>query len=167
MNCCSQSAYNFKIAFLIDRTTLWQEFMRHHVIVIEENSEQNLHILPNLSSFFGLRSSGRFHWNDWALDIHPWFVTSYDLLEEIWIVVERPQHFLSDVHAFSNFGTIFVAVRFMYKASVKIAWHEPTNMPTSSAILQIVIRQLSKFQQLLTCSGGQNERRQWHLLCLP
>ena len=29
---------------LIDRTTLWQEFMMHHAIAIEENSEQNLHI---------------------------------------------------------------------------------------------------------------------------
>ena len=44
MNCLAQSAHNFKIVFPIDRTTLWQVFMMHQVIAIEENSEQNLHI---------------------------------------------------------------------------------------------------------------------------
>ena len=37
---------------IIDRTTLWQEFMMHHAIAIEEDSEQNLHIWPNLTCFF-------------------------------------------------------------------------------------------------------------------
>ena len=41
MNGFAQSAHNF----LIDRTTLWQEFMMHHGIAIEEN----LHIWPNLA----------------------------------------------------------------------------------------------------------------------
>ena len=40
----AQSAHNFKVVFLINRTTLWQEFMLHHSIAIEDNSEQNLHI---------------------------------------------------------------------------------------------------------------------------
>ena len=43
-NCFAQSPHNLKVVFLIDRTTLWQEFMIHHAIVIDENSEQNLHI---------------------------------------------------------------------------------------------------------------------------
>ena len=34
---------------------------------------------------------------------------------------------------FCNFGIIFAAARFMPKTSVKIAWHEPNEMPTSSA----------------------------------
>ena len=42
MNYFAQSAHNFKVAFVIDRTTLWEEFMMHHFIAIEENSEQNL-----------------------------------------------------------------------------------------------------------------------------
>ena len=44
--------------------------MMDHAIAIEENSKQNLNIYPNLTSFFGLGSSGRFHWDDRALDLH-------------------------------------------------------------------------------------------------
>ena len=51
-NCFTQPAHNFKVVFLIDRTTLWQEFMMHHIIAIEKNSEQILHIWPNLMYFF-------------------------------------------------------------------------------------------------------------------
>ena len=42
--CFPQSTHNFKVVFLIDRTTLWQDFMMQHAIAIEEGSEQNLHI---------------------------------------------------------------------------------------------------------------------------
>ena len=45
---------------------------------------------------------------------------------------------------FSNFGTIFSALGFMTKTSVKIAWHEPNDMPTSSATSRVVIRRLSR-----------------------
>ena len=31
-NCFTQLTHNFKIVFLIDRNTLWQEFMMHHAI---------------------------------------------------------------------------------------------------------------------------------------
>ena len=31
-NCFMQSAYNFKVVFLIERTTLWQEFMMYYAI---------------------------------------------------------------------------------------------------------------------------------------
>ena len=34
-NCFSQSAHKFKGEFLIDRMTLWQEFMMHHAFKIE------------------------------------------------------------------------------------------------------------------------------------
>ena len=74
--CFAQSAHNFNVVFLIDHTTLWQEFMMHHAIAIEENTEQ---IWPT----FG----------------HPWFVTSYDLFEQILVGVKRRQHLLSNVHA--------------------------------------------------------------------
>ena len=47
-NYFAQSAHNFKIVFLIERTTLRQIFMMHHAIAIEvKKSEQNLHIWPN------------------------------------------------------------------------------------------------------------------------
>ena len=50
--CVSDELHNFKVVFLINRTSLWQEFMMHHAIAIEENSEQNHHILPNLTFFW-------------------------------------------------------------------------------------------------------------------
>ena len=112
-------------------TILW------HAIAIEENSEQNLYICPNLTCFF--RS-----WLYWALSlrwlafginviaIHSWLVTNYDFFEQMWIVVERSMR-RSFWSKFSNFGTIFAATRFMPEASVKIACHEPYDMPTSIA----------------------------------
>ena len=48
------SARKSKVVFLIDRTTLRQEFMMLHTIAIEENSEQNLLISPNLSGGMGV-----------------------------------------------------------------------------------------------------------------
>ena len=44
---------------------------------------------------------------------------------------------------FSKFGTNFAATCFRPKISEKIAWHEPNNMPTSSATSLIVIRRFS------------------------
>ena len=41
---------------------------------------------------------------------------------------------------FCNFGTIFTSARFMPKTSIKIAWHEPNDMPTSSvSFLQVIV----------------------------
>ena len=36
-NCLALSVHNFKIVFLIDRMTLYQEFMIYNAIAIEEN----------------------------------------------------------------------------------------------------------------------------------
>ena len=44
---------------------------------------------------------------------------------------------------FSNYGTNFAATRFRPIMSEKIAWHEPTDMPTSSATSLILIRRFS------------------------
>ena len=105
--CLAQSAHNFKVVFLIDPTTLWQEFMMHHAIASEENSQLNLHIWPNLTCFFLFRLFWalplrwlEFGCTSWSYMVrHTWLVTSYDLFEQIWIVVERRPHLLSDVHA--------------------------------------------------------------------
>ena len=63
---------------------------------------------------------------------------------------------------FSNFGTIFAITRFLPKTSVKIAWHQLNDRPTSSATCLIVMRRLSKIIfftalifSLLTCSVNQ------------
>ena len=50
--CFVQSAHSVKVVVLIDHTTLWQKFMMHHTIAIEETNEQNLHIWLNLTCFF-------------------------------------------------------------------------------------------------------------------
>ena len=120
-----ESAHNFKVVFLIDHTTFWHEFMMHHAIEIKENREQNLYIWPNLMSFFWCWLLWRLPlgWLDFGFNvifIHPWFVTSSDLSEQIWILA-----------------------RFMSNPSVKIAWHEPNNMPRSSVTFLIVIRRLT------------------------
>ena len=54
---------------------------------------------------------------------------------------------------FSNFGTIFAATRYISKTSVKIAWHEPNDMPTSLATSLIVIRRLSNFSSVVDMIG--------------
>ena len=66
-NCFEQSAYKFKVVFLIDRTILRQEFMMHHAIAIEVNSEQKLDIWPNLTCFF-------LSWLFWTLPLG-WLVS--------------------------------------------------------------------------------------------
>ena len=45
---------------------------------------------------------------------------------------------------FSNIETILAASRFMPTTTTKIAWHEPNDMPSSSATSLIVIQRLSK-----------------------
>ena len=123
--------------------------MMHHAIASEEISKQNLHIWPNLMCFFRcwLFRTFPLGWFGVGFNvtaIHRLLVTSYDLFKQIWIVVEHRQHLLSDVNVtwlcfclkFSNFATIFVGTRFMPKTSVKIAKHEPNDMPTSSAASQ-------------------------------
>ena len=54
-NCFEQSAHNFKVVCLIDRTTLWQEFMMHLAITIEENGEENLRGNRRRNIFFIFR----------------------------------------------------------------------------------------------------------------
>ena len=97
-NWFAYSAHNFKVVLIIDRTTKnrwsWQEFIMHHDIAIEKNSEQNLHIWSNLRCFFGC-------WHFWTLPlkwlcfvsnvlaIHPWFITSYDIYEQIFNISMR------------------------------------------------------------------------------
>ena len=123
----------------------------HYAMIIKENSEQNLDIWPNLTCFFrswwfSVLTLGRLCFGFDVTTIYSWFVTSYNLFKQIWILVDVIQDSLSDGHAtgflskFSNFRTNFAATRFRPKISKKIAWHEPTDMSTSSAISLIVIR---------------------------
>ena len=94
-NCLVQSTHNLKVLLLIDRPTLWQEFLVHHAIAIEENSKQNLPIWPNLTlcnalldisnsfcSIFLLLNRSKTGWLGFAFNViamHPLF----DLFEQI------------------------------------------------------------------------------------
>ena len=129
-------AFNFTVVFLIDRTTLWQEFMIHHAIAIEENCQQNLHIRSNLMCFFCF-----FHFRTLTLGcleigfhviaLHQCFVTCYDLFEQIWLLLNvvsiswtmlMRQCFCA---RFSNIWTICSGALFIPKTPVKIAWYVP------------------------------------------
>ena len=81
-----KSAHNFKAVFLINYTTLWQEFIMHNAIVVDKNSEQNSHVWPNLKSFFRswLLYPFPLGWLSFGFNvrgIHPRSVSSYDLFE--------------------------------------------------------------------------------------
>ena len=74
----------------------------------------------------------------------------------------------------SSLTSFNISWAFRPKISEKIAWHEPTDMPTSSATSLIVIRRFSItiflllqcFHWLLTCWAVQGERRHSPLLDL-
>ena len=64
-------------------------------------------------------------------------------LDHRWTSSSSPERCTCDIvfpQNFSKFGTIFAAAGFMDKTLVKAAWHEPNDMPTSSATSIIVIR---------------------------
>lgn len=101
-----------------------------------------------------------------------------DPLKETWIAVDVIQKLLSDAHAtvffwskFNHFGTNIAITRFMPKIAEKIAWHVPTDMPTSSETSLIVIRLDSTsissldqhFHRLMMPWGVQDKRRHSHL----
>ena len=98
-----------------------------------------------------------FHWNYWVLvsmsqlyahDSSPVMTflskseSSLNVVNISWAISMRrclPSKF-------SNFGTIFAAARFMPKITIKIAWHDTNNMPTSETTSLIVT-----FSSLLQC----------------
>ena len=101
--CFAQSAHNFKAVFLIDRTTLWQEFIMHHAISIEENKWAKSSHLTELDVLFSVLAL----LNASIGMIRLWFpyhshtitpMIRYGLFV-FWIVFKRRQHILSDVHA--------------------------------------------------------------------
>ena len=66
--CFAQSAHNFKVVCLIDRATLWQEFMMHTTPLQSKKTVSKTFTFDRASrAYFDLGSSGRFHWDDWAL----------------------------------------------------------------------------------------------------
>ena len=97
----------------------------------------------------------------------------------LWIVVERRQHPLRDVHAtffllkILQFCNILAEARLRAKTSVKVASHEPNYKHKIISYLsirplsQIIFFPNSMLDRLLMCSGYQDEHRYWHLLSIP
>lgn len=129
------------MALLFNRTAFWQEFMMHHVVAIEGNSEQIWR------AYYSLVSSERFPWDDWTLvSISQQYIhnlalvmrfvskseSSLKTFNSSWMIFMQSGFCLN----FSNFEIIFVAGCFMPKTSIKIGWHELNDMLTASAIIQ-------------------------------
>ena len=94
------STYNLKNVKLYDKAVSW------HIaaIVIRAHSDQKLHIWTNWmyfsrSQLFSTLPLGWLYFRFNVITMHPWFINSWGLFEQIWIVVERRQHLLSDIHA--------------------------------------------------------------------
>ena len=63
---------------------------------------------------------------------------------------------------FCNFGTIFTAAGFIPRTHIKIAWHKPNDISTSSATSLIVIPWLSK---IIFCFSWLAKRLNQHFKC--
>ena len=159
-NCFSQSAHNFKVAFLIDRTTLWQEFIMHHAHCNRKKQwakplhltelEELFSILAFLNAFIGMIGLW-FQCHSCTSMIRHKLWPFWAHLDRRWTLSTSPERRHCFCSKFSNFGKIFAASRFMSKTSLKIAWHEPNDMPTSSATSLTVIRRLSKINVFISC----------------
>ena len=64
-NCFAQSAHNFKVVFLIVRTTLWQSWCT--TPLQSKTLSQTFTFDRTWCAYFNLGSSWRFHWDNWAL----------------------------------------------------------------------------------------------------
>lgn len=138
--------------------------MMQQAPAIEENFKQNLHIRPNLAGF-------GFH----VITINPWFVTSYDHLEHIWLVVDRVQQLFSNVtviHAVFVWTKAILVWMTRCPSHVQIQWYKPIDMFRSSSTSLTVIRRLpilfsslhQYFRLMLTCSGVWYAFRRSHPL---
>ena len=145
------STHNFNVVFLIDRTTLWQEFICTTQLQLKKTVNKTFifdrsyvlfAVLALLDNFIGII---RCHSHTPMIRHQLWFLSKSESSLNIVVNISWT---LSMQCCFrlklSNFRTIFVAARFMPKTSVKIAWQESNEMPTSSAISPIMIQQLFK-----------------------
>ena len=95
----------------------------HHAIEIEENSDQNVHIWPNLTCVFRycLFLTLPLEWL--GLDFNVIAIPFWAILDRRWTSPISPERCPSDVAFFQNFaifGTIFAIARFMPNTSVKL-----------------------------------------------
>ena len=99
-----QSFQNFNVIFFVDRLTSWSKFVMHNTFTIEKKNQLWLDMAPTLTCFFR-------PWLVWTLPlwrllfsfrivtINPWFITSNNLLKDIFIIPDHFQVVLSDFRA--------------------------------------------------------------------
>ena len=124
----TQSFQNFNVIFVVDRLTSWSKFVVHNTLRIEKNNQHWLDMAPTLTSFFR-------PWLVWMLPlwrllfsfrivtINPWFITSNNLLKDIFIITDHFQVIQSDFRAkvVSNFGMDFEHTRVIPKILFEIS----------------------------------------------
>ena len=100
----TQSFQYFNVIFFVDRLTSWSKIVVHNTLTIEKNNQHWLDMVPTLTCFFRL-------WLIWTLPlwkllfsfrivtINPWFITSNNLLKDIFIITDHFQVVLSAFRA--------------------------------------------------------------------
>ena len=100
----TQSFQNFNVIFFVDRLSSWSQFIVRNTLTIEKNNQHWVDMAPTLTCFFR-------PWLVWTLPlwrllfslriitINPWFITSNNLLKEIFIITDHFQVVLSDFRA--------------------------------------------------------------------
>ena len=134
-NCFAQSTHIFKVVLLINRTTLWQEYtLQSKKTMSKTFAFDELDVLFLVLALLGSSIRVIVLW----LQCHSHTPMIRHQLWPFWANLDSHWTSLTFFCSkFSNFETIFAT-------SVKIAWHEPNDMSTSSATSLIVFRQLSK-----------------------
>ena len=89
-----------QVKFFVNRVTSWSIFMMYNTFIIDEINQHGLHIAPTLTCFFR-------PWLGWKLPlwrllfcfgiitVNPWFVTSNNLFDHIFIISDHFQVVLS------------------------------------------------------------------------
>ena len=111
----TQSFQNFNITFFVDRLTSWSKFVVYNTLTTEKNNQHRLDMAPTLTCFFR-------PWLVWTLPpwrllfsfrivtINPWFITSNNLLKDIFIITDHFQVVVSDFRA-----TVFLLGREQFR----------------------------------------------------
>ena len=146
----TQSFQNFNVIFFVDRLTSWSKFVVCNTLTIEKNNQHWLDMTPTLTCFFR-------PWLVWTLPlwrllfsfrivtINPWFITSNNLLKDIFIITEHFQVVLSALRVklcsvVSNFGMNFAHTRVIPKILFEISQTLVFGIPRSFSSSRTVNR---------------------------
>ena len=101
----TQSFQNVNVILFVDRLTSWSKFVVRNTLTIERNNQHWLDMAPTLTCFFRpwlvwtLIPLWRLFFSFRIVTIHPWFITSNNLIKDIFIITDHFQVVLSDFRA--------------------------------------------------------------------